>query len=198
MTTTDDITAITNVVLRERASRDTAQWEAMRSCFTPDSHVQLSWFTGTGPEFTDASQRMYDAGSRSFHDIGAVSVDIVGDRALAHEPCAVHAQGSLAGVAITLTSHGRLYQRLIRTESGWRIAGLTMLYYQDIVGLTNPADDPSPLAGYEFPTARPFKYLAAVLAERGYTVDDDIPGTDRPEVTAQYLDAHHRWLHGGS
>lgn len=195
MPNADDIIEITNVVLRERACRDTAQWEAMRSCFTPDSHVQLSWFAGTGPEFTDASQRMYESGSRSFHDIGAVSVEVVGDRALAHEGCAVHAQGTLAGVGITLTSHGRLYQRLVRTDNGWGIAELTMLYYQDIVGLTDPADDPAPLAGYEFPTQRPFKYLAAALGEVGYTVDDDIPGTDRPEEAAQYLEAHHRWLH---
>jgi len=40
------------------------QLEAMRSTFIPDSHVQVSWFTGTGPEFVDASQKIHKQGSR--------------------------------------------------------------------------------------------------------------------------------------
>ena len=190
-----DATRVIEVVLRERASRDTAQWEAMRSTFIQDSHVHLSWFSGTGPEFVDASRKMYERGSRGFHAIGAVSVDIAGDRALAHEGATVHARGSLAGVEIDLASHGRLYQRLVKSGDEWYISDLTMLYYKDVVCLADPVADPSPLAGYEFPIDRPYKYLAAILETSGYTIGDEMPGTDRPELAAEYITAHHTWLH---
>jgi len=75
--------AIVAVVLAERAGRDTAQWDAMRNAFAPDARVSLSWFTGPGTEFVDASEQMHNRGSRGFHMIGAPSVDVVGDRALA-------------------------------------------------------------------------------------------------------------------
>ena len=194
MADSSDSVLVVEVVLRERASRDTAQWDAMRSAFALDSHVQLSWFTGTGPEFVDASRLMYERGSRSFHTIGAVSVDIVGHRALAHEGCAVHTRATLAGVNIDLASYGRLYQRLIKFGGKWYISELTMLYYKDVVCLVDPAADPSPLASYKFPIDRPYKYLAAVLAATGYTIRDDLPGTDRPQLADDYVGAHNKWL----
>ncbi len=70
-----------------------------------------------------------------------------------------------------------------------------MLYYKDVVCLTDPAGDPSPLAGYDFPIDRPYRYLAAILETAGYAIGDDLPGTDRPELAADYIAAHHTWLH---
>ncbi|MEN0137508.1 MAG: nuclear transport factor 2 family protein [Rhodococcus sp. (in: high G+C Gram-positive bacteria)] len=190
-----DTAAVIDVVLRERAGRDTAQWDRMRSAFAPDSHVSLSWFTGTGAEFVDASKAMHDRGSRGFHTIGAPSVDVVGDRALAHEGTTVHARGTLAGVELDVASHGRLYQRLIRIDGDWRITDLTMLYYKDVVSPANPAADVSALAGVEFPVDRPYRYLAALLGAAGYTIGPDLPGPDRPALVERYLAAHHSWLH---
>ncbi len=186
---------VIEVVLRERASRDTADWEAMRSTFSPDSHVHLSWFNGSGLEFVDASEKMYDQGSRGFHMIGAPSVAIIGNRALAHEGATVHTRAVLAGVEIDLASHGRLYQRLTKTNGEWQIHTLTMLYYKDVVALANPSFDASPLADYKFPIDRPYKYLAAVLEAAGYTIGGDLPGTDQPKIAAKYITAHKKWLH---
>ncbi|SFO84901.1 nuclear transport factor 2 family protein [Amycolatopsis rubida] len=146
---------ISEVVLLERTARDTARWDLMASAFAPGAKVELSWFSGTGEEFAAASRRMHERGSRSFHTLGAVSSQVVGDRALASENCTVHTTATLAGVELNLASHGRLFQRLLRTGGEWRISELTMLYCQDVVTLANPADDPSPLAGYSFPFDRP-------------------------------------------
>ncbi|MGY0499275.1 nuclear transport factor 2 family protein [Nocardia sp. FBN12] len=190
-----DEAAVIEVVLRERAARDTAQWDQMRSAFAADSQVSLTWFTGTGPEFVDASKDMYDRGSRGFHMIGAPSVEIVGDRALAHEGVTVYARGTLADVELDIASHGRLYQRLIKADGQWRITDLTMLYYKDVVSPVNPAADTSALADIGFPVDRPYKYLAALLDAVGYTVGPDLPGPDRPELAAQYIAAHRTWLH---
>ncbi len=51
LTESADITAITQLILRERESRDLARWETMRECFWPDSLIRVSWFRGSGPDF---------------------------------------------------------------------------------------------------------------------------------------------------
>ena len=47
----DDVTEITQLVLRERQGRDRGWWAQMADCFHPDSRVTLSWFDGPGSEF---------------------------------------------------------------------------------------------------------------------------------------------------
>lgn len=195
MTELSDSAAVIEVVLRERAGRDTAQWDDMRSAFADDSSVSLSWFTGTGSEFVDASKDMYERGSRGFHMIGAPSVEIVGTKALAHEAVTVFARGILAGVELDIASHGRLYQRLVKVDGRWLITELTMLYYKDVVSPVNPAADVSALADIEFPIDRPYKYLAAILSVAGYDIGPDLPGPDRPALLTHYVAAHQSWLH---
>ena len=41
---------VTQLVLRERQSRDRGWYEEMAACFAEDSVVQMSWFTGSGAE----------------------------------------------------------------------------------------------------------------------------------------------------
>ncbi|MDJ0396403.1 nuclear transport factor 2 family protein [Rhodococcus sp. G-MC3] len=190
-----DEVAVIAVVLQERAGRDTAQWDQMTAALAPDAHVSLSWFTGTGHDFIDASKEMYDRGSRGFHMIGAPSVEIVGTRALAHEGVTVYARGTLTGVELDIASHGRLYQRLVKADGRWRITDLSMLYYKDVVSPVNPGANIAALADVDFPVDRPYKYLAALLREAGYTIGPDLPGPDRPQLTARYLAAHDIWLH---
>jgi len=101
----------------------------------------------------------------------------------------------LAGVEVDIASHGRLYQRVVKRDHRWYIVDLTMLYYKDTITPVNPAADVSPLGDVEFPVDRPYRYLAAVLAEAGYTIAPDLPGPDRPDLTARYLAAHQTWLH---
>lgn len=195
MSDPSEVSLITEIVLRERASRDLAQWESMRTTFASDSYVHLSWFTGTGPSFVEASQLMYERGSRAFHSLGPVSVEIAGDKALAHEGSTVHLRGSLAGVEIDVASHGRLFQRLVKRDDTWFITSLTMLYYKDVVAPVGPSTDLTELADYAFPIDRPYKYLAALLKEAGYTIGANLPATDRPELCSDYLEHHTTWLH---
>ena len=46
-----DVSAVSQLVLRERLSRDFGLWEQMRDCFYDDSVVRISWITASGPEF---------------------------------------------------------------------------------------------------------------------------------------------------
>lgn len=46
-----DSEAVTQLVLRERQSRDQGWWDRWSDCFAEDSLVDLSWFIGGGAEF---------------------------------------------------------------------------------------------------------------------------------------------------
>ena len=196
-TTAEDIFAVTEVLLAERAARDLAQWDEMRRSFLDDSEVRVSWFGGTGAEFVDASQRMYDAGGRSFHEVGAPLVQIRAERALAHAGATVHLRASVDGVEVDVASRGRLYWRLRRTDTTWQIARLEMLYHKDTIAPAEPSRQiPAEVAAAAAGTRAAYRYLGLVLRAGGHRIDQDLPGTDRPDLVDRFLSAHCAWLTG--
>jgi hypothetical protein len=55
-----DVSAVTQLILRERLSRDLGLWEQMHDCFHDDSVVRISWINASGPEFVRRSKEMAD------------------------------------------------------------------------------------------------------------------------------------------
>ena len=106
-----DITAITQLILRERESRDLALWERMRTCFWPDSLVRVSWFRGTGPDFVTGSIDMFRRGVPAKHRLGPILVTLIGTRAVATLSGIIDLPVNIHGVAGTLSTHARLLYR---------------------------------------------------------------------------------------
>jgi hypothetical protein len=178
---------LVDVLLTERAARDLARWDEMAATFTDDARVRVSWFAGTGAEFVAASRAMYEAGSRSFHDVGAVRVRANGDRAVADASAAVHVRGELGGVAVDVTTHGRLFWRLCHNGS-WRIASLEMLYQKDTIAAVDPTRPVPATALTGAGSYRPsYRYLALLLAAGGREIAQDLPGADRPDLVDPFL-----------
>ena len=94
-----DITAITQLICRERESRDLALWERMRTCFWPDSLVRVSWFRGTGPDFVTGSIDMFRRGVPAKHRLGPILVTLSGDRAVATLSGIIDLPVNIQGVA---------------------------------------------------------------------------------------------------
>jgi SnoaL-like domain len=78
-----DITSITQLILRERESRDMQRWKTMPDCFWPDSIVRVRWFRGSGPDFVTGSIEMSKQGIPAKHGLGPVLVRLKGDREVA-------------------------------------------------------------------------------------------------------------------
>src|SRR5262249_17728404 len=76
-----DVSAVTQLVLRERLSRDLGLWEQMRDCFHDDSVVRISWINASGPEFVRRSKEMAERNVRASHRLGPILVTPAGDRA---------------------------------------------------------------------------------------------------------------------
>lgn len=80
---TVDVTAITQLILRERESRGLGRWERMRGCFWPESLVRVSWFRGSGPDFVEGSIDMAQRGVLAKHRLAPILVTLRGARAIA-------------------------------------------------------------------------------------------------------------------
>lgn len=190
-----DRIAICELVQRERAARDMQRWDELAASYTEASEIDISWFHGTGKAFTEASRKMADNGLRTFHQMGPTIVEINGDRALAETGCAIHAIGNFAGAGADVVGYSRLFERVQRISRQWLIAGLQIVYIQDMILPLNPSNvphiDPAELAGYR----ASYKFLSFLIASAGHVPRTDLPGVDKPETVANLIRQSQDWLH---
>jgi hypothetical protein len=188
-----DITAITQLVLRERESRDLGLWQRMRDCFHPDSKVRITWFTGSGPDFVAGSIDMARRGVLAKHRLGPVLVALNGERAVATLGGIIDIPVRVHDVPAILSAYGRFLYRVERRAGQWRLMSFECIYQRDeltpaIPGqtLVVPAE-----AVAQFRPA--YRMLAYHLHLNGYTVDPDLAGEDRPETVSALLADAYAW-----
>jgi len=188
-----DITLVTQLILRERESRDLGRWERMRDCFWPDSLVRVSWYSGNGPGFVDGSIDMARRGILAKHRLGPILVNLNGNRAVATLAGIIDLPAKLQGLDFTLSSHARFLYRAEKREATWRLMGFDAIYMRDeltpsIPGQTitvNP-DDVKPF--------RPsYRMLCYYLSSQGYKVNSELAGEDRPDLAKALNDELYGW-----
>ena len=194
MTDTDDIVAITQLVVRERESRDCGFWNRMRDCFHADAQINISWFRGNGHAFVAASQDMAARGMLAKHRLGPVLVTLNGSRALATLAAIIDIPVSINGKDFTLSAHCMMYYRVEKRSGTWRLASFEVVYRRDefvpcILGQTAvvPAEQ---LAGYR----ASYRNLCYSLQLKGYAPNNELAGDDRPETVQTLLQALYGWL----
>ena len=187
-----DVSAITQLILRERVSRDLGLWEQMRDCFHDDSVVRISWINASGPEFVRRSKEMAERNVQASHRLGPIFVTLAGDRAIAQLVVIVDIPFKLEGVEVMLSSHARLLLRAERREGVWRLFGFDSVYLRDEIAPVIPgqtvAIDPGALKAFR-PT---YRFLSCCFASVGYPVPNDLAGVDRPNL----VDALVREIYG--
>src|SRR3972149_9033011 len=78
-----DVSAVPQLILKERESRDLGRWEDMGACFHPDSHIRVSWFRGNGADFVKGSIDMARRKVLARHRLSPLRVMLSGGRAVA-------------------------------------------------------------------------------------------------------------------
>jgi hypothetical protein len=193
----DDVTLISQTVLRERQGRDRGWWDRMRSCFADDSTVRLSWFRGSGADFVSASEKMVARGDASVHRLSPPVVDLHGDRAFVELPAVIEVRATVGGVEADLASAARLYYRMRRQDGAWLIHSLDPVYERDSLTAAYPGETLS-IGPDDVARFRPaYRFLGYVLSQGGYQIGDDLYGDDRPEEAARFYEAAHEWLRAG-
>jgi hypothetical protein len=178
-----DISAITQLVLTERESRDLGRWERLGACYLPDSHVEISWITGTGAQFVAGSIEMARRGVRARHRLGPVLVRLNGERAFASLTGVIDIPGEIAGVEFCLSSHARFLYPVERRDGHWGLMGFYGIYVRDEI-ITRIPGQQLPIQAQELAAFRPsYRMLSWLLTRQGgYIVNNDLPGIDRPEA----------------
>jgi hypothetical protein len=189
-----DRAAVADVIQRERAARDGRRWAEMAVCYHPDALVDVSWFRGSGEAFVEASRVVASGPTLSFHSMSPALVTINDDRALAETACTLHGMTELDGIDVALVGYTRLLWRARRSGDRWLIAGLRAMYLSDMLLPRNPSRVPQ-IDDDALRTFRPsYKYLSYLITKSGRTIQDDLPGIDRPESVAALRAAEQQWL----
>ena len=178
-----DITAITQLVVRERESRDLGRWEQMRGCFWPEALIRVSWFRGNPDGFVEGSKDMAKRGIPAKHRLGPILVYLAGDRAVASLAGIIDLPVKIKGVEGTLSSHTRFLYRAERRNSRWGLMSFDAIYVRDELVPSIPGQvisiDPAELKEFR-PTYRLLLYY--LKTQGGYAVDQTLAGEDKPET----------------
>lgn len=180
-----DVSAIMQLVLKERESRDLGRWDDMRECFHPDAQVRVSWFSGSADDFIKGSIDM--AGRMvNRHRLAPIHVMLSGNRAVATLSAIVEIPTRLQDIDMMLLIYARFVYRAEKRDDHWRIFSFDAIYLRDELTPAIPGNsifiDPSELQAFR-PT---YRLLSYVLNKRGYTIAADLPGEDQPD-TVQIL-----------
>ncbi len=190
----DDITAITQTVLRERQGRDRGWWAQMAECFHPDSRVTLSWFDGPGAEFVARSEKMSEMGLRILHRPSPPAVHIHENKAVLELPLAVERRFLLKGVEADLTSFTRMLYQLERRDTGWKILFMNAIYERDTLTPTLPGTtldvDYAKIAEFR----APYRFVAYDISLGGRSMTADLYGDDQQDRVNALYKAAFDWL----
>ena len=175
-----EVSAVIQLILKERESRDLGRWDDMRNCFHPDSQVRVSWFRGSGADFVKGS---IDMASRMVnrHRLSPIHVVLSGNRAVATLSAIVEIPTRLQEIEMTLLIYARFVYRAEKREDQWRVLSFDAIYLRDELTPVIPGNSIS-IDPHELQAFRPtYRLLSYVLNKQGYTIASDLPGEDRPE-----------------
>jgi len=191
-----DRLAVADLVTRERAARDASEWAEMAACYAADSHIEVSWFQGTGKDFVAASQKNLSARRLSQHILAPTTALVSNNRAIAQTPCQLLGFVSLDDLDVCVVGTARLVWRVVRQQKEWLIAGLRMIYIRDVLLPCNPSRTPTISAAELEKYRLSYRYLSYVLARSDHPARDDLPGIDRPDLVASLREKERAWLTG--
>lgn len=187
-----DVSAVNQLVLKERESRDLWRWDDLRDCYHPDGIVHVSWFRGSAADFVKGS---IDMASRlvNRHRLSPVHAVVTGNRAVATLSAIVEIPTRLQDIEMTLMIYSRFVYRAERRDESWRLFSFDAIYLRDDLLPAIPGHtitiDPRELQAF-----RPsYRLLAYVLSKKGYTIGSDLPGEDKPETVRALMDEVSGW-----
>lgn len=190
----EDIAYITQLVVRERDSRDMGFWNRMLDCFHPDALIDISWIRGNAQQFVEGSKDMAARGMKAVHRLGPIQVVLHEDRAIATLSGIIEIPAELEDKQFILSAYGQFLYRVERRHGEWKLGSFEAIYQRDqLTPLVLGDTVRMPQALFE--RFRPsYRNLSWSLHLKGYAVNMDLPGTDRPESVRAIYVRLYQWL----
>jgi hypothetical protein len=193
-----DRTEIFDLVRYERLCRDQRDFAAMVACYVANAPVRTSWFNGTVEAFAEASrQKMSSGGSQAKHWIMPARLDISAGRALVESPAVIFDRLTFDGIQFDMFQYCRFFSRVVKTAQGWKLGSFEGIYQRDRLETVDPRQE-LPVDWTVIETLRPsYKFMGYTQIKRGYTLDPELLGDDRPDLLAAFYAREKEWLETG-
>jgi hypothetical protein len=178
--------AVIEAIEFERFCRDNALWSEMHKCFTKNSTVAISWYQGSGAGFVEASRKME---SKAPHKINNTMVWLNKARTRASAICmaCIQIRREINGIDMDLHSYARLVYTMEKNENGWQVVSFEAIYEKDCLVPASPA-------GFAPQGRASYGNLSAILGTQGYTIDQNLPGDDKPESLIPLMNKVKAWI----
>jgi hypothetical protein len=192
----DDVSEVSQLVLRERQSRVRGLTVELLACFHEDATVETSWMRGSAQAFAAGGAQRSAGSGTIVNRVGAPAVRVCGHRGFAELYSTTTRWIPVNGVEAVLTSFMRLLYRAEERQGVWKISAMSAVNEGDTLEPAVPGTDlgvdPAALAGLR----HSYRFLAYTRSLDGTAVSQDLLGVDRPdEVNAVYASAA-QWLEG--
>jgi hypothetical protein len=130
----------------------------------------------------------------SLHTINPVEIQVVGQKVFSESVGTIQLRIRLDDKEFDCVSNGRFISRLQKTDDGWKLVSLVVIYDRDSLVPTMPLVGSLDFA-FDFSRVREsYKWLSWVMSQKGFQVDQTLPGTDDINAVTELMDAGHAWL----
>ena len=197
----EDKFAIAELIQAWGVYRDHGRWQELRSTFTRDGEISISWFRGPFEQFVDRCKTNFAAGHTwSRHHLFAPSIRLNADRAVAETAVIIRVRQNFKDVPVDLTSCSRFLDRVERHADGWLIAERAAIYERDRLDAVEPSADFDKLfvAGGAARFPEQYRYMAFRLAHSEGRKLAPVVYRDGGAETAELYARFSTWLEGGS
>jgi hypothetical protein len=192
-----DRTEIFDLVRYERLCRDQRDFPGMIACYVPNAPVRTTWFDGTIEEFAEASRKKMTSGSQAKHWIMPARLDINKTRALVESPAVIFDRLTFDGIEFDTFQYCRFVSRVIKTAQGWKLGSFEGIYQRDQMQTVDPRD-PLPVDWDVVKTLRAsYKFIGYTQVKRGYALNPELLGDDRPDLVQAFYAREQKWLETG-
>ena len=183
--------AIKELLEFERFARDNDLWEEMKKCYSKESVVDISWYTGSGEGFIDASAAL---GMRGPHKIYNTQIWLNGNKAVALMMATIQLRYEIDGIEVELQSDSKLVFQVEKQNGLWMIAAFTSIYEQDRMIPVYPNNQliiPKDQLG-DFRSS--YACMSYMNYKNGRPINNDLPGIDRPDLVEKLYQDLDKWL----
>jgi hypothetical protein len=197
-----DRTEIFDLVRYERLCRDQRDFAGMIACYVANAPVRTSWFNGTVEEFAKAShQKMSSGASQAKHWIMPARLEINDGRALVESPAVIFDRLTFDGIQFDMFQYCRFFSRVIKTGQktgqSWKLGSFEGIYQRDRLETVDPRQE-LPVDWTLIESLRPsYKFMGYTQIKRGYKLDPELLGDDRPDLLAAFYAREQQWLETG-
>ncbi len=192
--------AITELIYAWGLYRDLGKWKELRTTFTHDGHISVSWFRGPFEIFVERCRTSSAAGHTwSRHHLFAPLIKLDKARAVAETSAIIRVRQKFGAVDVDLTSCSRFLDRVERHAGGWLIAERAAIYERDRLDPVEPSPEFDAL--FEAGTAHypeQYRYMAFRIAHAEGRSLAPIVYRDGGKETADLYARFSAWLAGGT